>query len=42
MPERSDEEMVLRLIKQTKLLIATNDEIPIETKLQSQGMLKRI
>ncbi len=40
MPERSDEEMVLRLIKQTKLLIATNDEIPIETKLQSQGMLK--
>ena len=40
MPERSDEEMVLRLIKQTKLLIATNDEIPIETKLQAQGMLK--
>ena len=40
MPERSDEEMVLRLIRQTKLLIATNDEIPIETKLQSQGMLK--
>ena len=40
MPERSDEEMVLRLIKQTKLLIAMNDEIPMETKLQSQGMLK--
>ena len=40
MPERSDEEMVLRLIRQTKLLIATNDEIPVETKLQAQGMLK--
>ena len=39
MPERSDEEMVLRLVKQTKLLIATNDEIPMETKLQSQAML---
>jgi len=40
MPERSDEEMVLRLTQRIKLLIATNDEIPIETKLQSQGMLK--
>ena len=40
MPERSDEEMILRLIHRIKLLIATNDEIPIETKLQSQGMLK--
>ena len=40
MPERSDEEMVLRLAQRIKLLIATNDEIPIETKLQSQAMLK--
>ena len=40
MPERTDEEMVLRLIHRIKLLIATNDEIPIETKLQSQAMLK--
>lgn len=40
MPERSDEEMVVRLIRQMKLLIATNDEISMETKLQSQGMLK--
>ena len=40
MPERSDEEMVLRLIHRIKLLIATNDEIPVETKLQSQGRLK--
>ncbi len=40
MPERSDEEMILRLIHRIKLLIATNDEIPIETKLQSQAMLK--
>lgn len=40
MPERSDEEMVLRLIHRIKLLIATNDEIPVETKLQSQAMLK--
>ena len=40
MPERTDEEMVLRLIHRIKLLIATNDEIPVETKLQSQAMLK--
>lgn len=40
MPERSDEEMVLRLTQRIKLLIATNDEIPIEAKLQSQAMLK--
>ncbi len=40
MPERTDEEMVLRLIHRIKLLIATNDEIPVEAKLQSQGMLK--
>ena len=40
MPERSDEEMVVRLIRQMKLLIATDDEIPVETKLQSQAMLK--
>ena len=40
MPERSDEEMVLRLTQRIKLLIATNDEIPVETKLQSQAMLK--
>ncbi len=40
MPERSDEEMVLRLMHRVKLLIAINDEISVETKLQSQGMLK--
>lgn len=40
MPDRSDEEMVVRLIRQMKLLIATDDEIPVEIKLQSQAMLK--
>ncbi len=40
MPELTDAEMIARLIKQTKLLIATDDEMPIETKLQTQGMLK--
>ncbi len=40
MPELTDAEMIARLIKQTKLLIAMDDEIPIETKLQTQGMLK--
>ena len=42
MPERTDEEMILRLIHRIKLLIATNDEIPVETKLQSQASSKSL
>jgi hypothetical protein len=38
--ERSDQYIVGRLIERTKLLIALSDEIPIETKLQAQGILK--
>ena len=40
MPERSDAYIVGRLIKQTKLLLATDETIPSETKLQAQAMLK--
>ena len=41
MVERSDEEMILRLIGQIKLLIAMNDEISVEKQLESQAMLKQ-
>jgi hypothetical protein len=40
MPEHSDAYIIGRLIKQTRLLIATDDTIPVETKLQTQAMLK--
>jgi hypothetical protein len=40
MPEHSDEYIVGRLIERVRLLIAVSDEIPIETKLQTQGVLK--
>lgn len=40
MAEHSDAYIVGRLIKQTRLLIATDDTIPVETKLQTQAMLK--
>jgi len=40
MAEHSDAYIVSRLIKQTRLLIATDDTIPTETKLQTQAMLK--
>lgn len=40
MAERSDAYIVGRLIKQTRLLIATDDTIPTETKLQTQPVLK--
>ena len=40
MAEHSDAYIVGRLIHQTRLLIATDDTIPIETKLQTQAMLK--
>jgi hypothetical protein len=39
---RSDEERVLKLIERTRLLIALDDEIPTETKLNTQPMLKML
>ncbi|HUI28519.1 MAG TPA: hypothetical protein VL403_20750 [Candidatus Kryptonia bacterium] len=41
MPEAmTDVERVLRLIERTRLLIAISDDIPVETKLNTQGVLK--
>lgn len=40
MAEHSDAYIVGRLIHQTRLLIATDDTIRMETKLQTQAMLK--
>jgi hypothetical protein len=40
MAEHSDAYIIGRLIHQTRLLIATDDTIPIETKLQAQPVLK--
>ena len=37
---RSDQEILARLIERTRLLIAISDEIPVETKLQTQPLLK--
>ena len=41
MAEHSDAHIVGRLIERTRLLIALSDEIPTETKLQTQGVLKQ-
>jgi hypothetical protein len=40
MAEHSDAYIVGRLIERLRLLIAISDEIPTETKLQTQGILK--
>jgi hypothetical protein len=40
MTERSDAYIIGRLIHQTRLLIATDDTIPTEIKLQTQPVLK--
>ena len=40
MPEHSDAYIVGRLIERMRLLIAISEEIPTETKLQTQGILK--
>jgi hypothetical protein len=40
--ERSDEYIVGRLIERSRLLIALSDEIPVETKLQTQPLLKQL
>jgi hypothetical protein len=42
MPEHSDAYIVGRLIERIRLLIAISDEIPTETKLQTQGVLKML
>ena len=42
MAERSDEYYVGRLIERIRLLIATSDDIPVDTKLQTQPMLKEL
>ncbi|MDG2305906.1 MAG: hypothetical protein P8R42_14920 [Candidatus Binatia bacterium] len=38
--ERADEYYVERLLSRVKLVVATDDDIPIETKLETQPMLK--
>lgn len=40
--ERSDDYYVGRLIGRIRLLIATNDAMPVEVKLQAQPMLKEL
>ena len=40
--ERSDDEMVLKLVERSRLLIALSEEIPTETKLQTQPLLKQL
>ena len=42
MTERSDDDMVLKLVERSRLLIALSDEIPTETKLQTQPLLKQL
>ena len=42
MVERSDEYIIGRLIERSRLLIAVSDEIPVETKLQTQPLLKQL
>jgi hypothetical protein len=39
---RTDTERVLKLIERTRLLIALDEEIPTETKLDTQPMLKML
>ena len=41
-PVRTDDEMVLKLIERSRLLIALSEEIPTETKLQTQPLLKQL
>lgn len=38
----TDEERVLKLIERARLLIAIDDEMPTETKLNTQPMLKML
>ncbi len=40
MVDRSDAYILGRLVERVRLLIAISDDIPTETKLQTQGILK--
>jgi len=42
MVEHSDAYILGRLVERIRLLIAISDEIPTETKLQTQGVLKML
>ena len=42
MVEHSDEYIIGRLIERSRLLIALSEEIPVETKLQTQPLLKQL
>lgn len=42
MKERSDAEILAGLIERTRLLIALADDIPVETKLETQPLLKQL
>ena len=42
MVERSDEYIIGRLIERSRLLIALSEEIPVDTKLQTQPLLKQL
>jgi hypothetical protein len=40
--ERSDGEILGGLIERSRLLIALSDDIPVETKLETQPLLKQL
>ena len=42
MKERSDDQILAGLIERSRLLIALSDEIPVETKLETQPLLKQL
>jgi len=42
MKERSDGEILAGLIERSRLLIALSDDIPVDTKLQTQPLLKQL
>lgn len=42
MTELTDVAMLGRLIERSRLLIALSDEIPVETKLETQPLLKQM
>ena len=42
MKERSDAEILAGLIERSRLLIALSDDMPVETKLETQPLLKQL
>jgi hypothetical protein len=40
--ERTDQEILAGLIERSRLLIALSEEIPVETKLETQPLLKQM